>query len=140
MQIIWKQLYNYEFSYMNNLSAIKRLHFILSYNNNILRANILMKFPIILNNWILILYIANVFNEFKIILNISYKSTWPIDRTLTGSTTLDQSEPGSNDNERMIHITQRSRSGATSMNAGHPFWGYITPLKGMESAYSKLFQ
>ena len=35
-------------------------------------------------------------------------SIWPINRTLSGVTTQGQSVPGSNGNERVLHITQNS--------------------------------
>ena len=38
------------------------------------------------------------------------RSIWPINRTQTGTTTLDHSEPGSNDNEGILHIPQISRT------------------------------
>ena len=37
---------------------------------------------------------------------MSNSSIWPIDRTLSGATTLDQSGPGSNDNEGILRILQ----------------------------------
>ena len=40
--------------------------------------------------------------------------TWPTDGILTGTTTLDQSWPGSNSNEGVFHIPQNSRTGALS--------------------------
>ena len=33
-------------------------------------------------------------------------SIWPIDKTLSGGTTLAESEPGSNDNEEVFHISK----------------------------------
>ena len=43
-------------------------------------------------------------------LNIStqFNFIWPIDRTLSGATTLGQSGPGSNGNKRVLHILQSS--------------------------------
>ena len=38
----------------------------------------------------------------------SNSSIWPIDRTLSGVTIPSQSEPGSDGNERILHITQSS--------------------------------
>ena len=38
---------------------------------------------------------------------------WPINNTLSGATTLGQSGPGSNGNERVFHIPQSSRTGAS---------------------------
>ena len=35
-------------------------------------------------------------------------SIWPIDKTLSGATTLGQSGPGSNGNEGVLHIPQSS--------------------------------
>ena len=40
-------------------------------------------------------------------------SIWPIDGTLTGTTTSGQSEPGSNDNERVHHNLKSSRTGTS---------------------------
>ena len=37
---------------------------------------------------------------------MSKGSIWPIDRTLLGATSSGQSEPGSNDNEGVLHILQ----------------------------------
>ena len=42
----------------------------------------------------------------------SNSSIWPIDGALT-----DQSRPGSNDNERILHIPQGSRIGVSPLNA-----------------------
>ena len=36
---------------------------------------------------------------------------WPIDRTLTGTTTPGQSGPASKVNERVFHISQNSKTG-----------------------------
>ena len=38
-------------------------------------------------------------------------SIWPIDWTLSGATTLGQSGPGSNGNERVLHIPQIFKAG-----------------------------
>ena len=43
----------------------------------------------------------------------SSSSIWPIDGTLTCTTTLGQSGLGSNCNERVLHICQSSRTGAS---------------------------
>ena len=42
---------------------------------------------------------------------MSNNSIWPIDRTLSGATTLGQSGPGSGSNEGVLHIPKSSRSG-----------------------------
>ena len=41
-------------------------------------------------------------------------STWPTDGTWTGTASLGQSGPGSNDNERILHIFQNSSIGGTT--------------------------
>ena len=45
---------------------------------------------------------------------MSNSSIWPIDRTLSGATTLGQSGPGSDDNEGVLHIPQNSSITGTS--------------------------
>ena len=71
-----------------------------------------------------------------------HRSFWPIDRTLTYTTTLDLSEPGRNVNEEMLNIPQSSRSGASSSDSlvSHPrhslVWDYLSAE--MESAYSTI--
>ena len=40
-------------------------------------------------------------------------SIWPIGKTLSGATTPGQSEPGSNSNEGVLHITKGSKTGAS---------------------------
>ena len=42
------------------------------------------------------------------------RSIWPIDRTLSSATTPGQSGLGSNGKERVFHISQSSRTGASS--------------------------
>ena len=44
-------------------------------------------------------------------------SIWPIVATLASITTLGQSGPGSNDKERVLHITLSSRTGASQSDA-----------------------
>ena len=46
---------------------------------------------------------------------------WPIDRTLTGMTTLDQSGPM--DGEGVLHIAQISMKYSLVSYPGHPFFG-----------------
>ena len=46
--------------------------------------------------------ISNIPIEYKPFLN---RSIWPIDGTLTGTTTPDQSQPGSNDNEDWFMVS-----------------------------------
>ena len=64
-----------------------------------------------------------------------------MDGTLTGTTTLDQSGPGSNGNEGLRHISQSSRSGTSpSDDLGiiqDTHWGEgLTPSAKMMLAYS----
>ena len=47
---------------------------------------------------------------------MSNSSIWPIDRTLSGATTLDHSGPGSNDNEWVLCIPQRSSITGASLS------------------------
>ena len=55
-----------------------------------------------------IFYFENNLIEYESFLN---KSIWPIDGTLTGSTTSDPSGPGSNDIEGLFKTTERSITG-----------------------------
>ena len=52
--------------------------------------------------------------EYELFLN---KSIQPIDGTLTDTSTPDQNGPGNNGNEEVLHITQVSRTGASSSDA-----------------------
>ena len=63
-------------------------------------------------------------------------SIWPIDRILSGATTLGQSGPGSDGTEEVLHIPQSSGITRTSpsdclmLYPGHPLeWGGLTPLQ-----------
>ena len=40
-------------------------------------------------------------------------SIWPIDRIVSGATTLRQNGPGRNDNDGVLHISQSSKTGAS---------------------------
>ena len=44
---------------------------------------------------------------------MSNSSIWPIDRTHSGATPLGQIGPGSNGNERVLRIPQRSKTGVS---------------------------
>ena len=44
-------------------------------------------------------------------------SIWPVDGTLTGDNNLDQSGPESNCNEKVLHISQSSKTGASPLHA-----------------------
>ena len=61
-------------------------------------------------------------------------STWPIDRTLSGVTSLGQSGPGNNSNQGVLHIPQSSRTGASPSDClasypGHSLGGGLNPLQ-----------
>ena len=58
---------------------------------------------------------------------ISSCSIWPIDRTLSGATTLGQSGLGSNGNKRVLHIPQSSRAGASPSDC---LMSYVGTLVG----------
>ena len=74
----------------------------------------------------------------------SHRSIWPI---TVGTTTLDQSGFGSNDNDGVLYIHQISRIGALpsdavkchTQNTHCFFFGgeVLTPLQGIQSVYSK---
>ena len=60
-------------------------------------------------------------------------SIWPIDRTQSGATTLNQSGPGSEGNKGIPHIPQNSNITGASLSdlvcyPGHSF-GCLTPLQ-----------
>ena len=63
---------------------------------------------------------------------MSNSSIWPIDKTLSGATTLGQSGSGSNGKERVLYIPQSSKTGALQSNGlvsypGH-LLGKVLPL------------
>ena len=70
-----------------------------------------------------------------------FSSIWPIDRTLSGATTPGQSEPGSNGNERVLHIPQSSSIIGTSPSyyleiyTGHLLGEFYSSVE-MQSVYS----
>ena len=60
-------------------------------------------------------------------------SIWPIDGTLLGATIPGENEPGSNSNEGVLHIPQRSKSGTLPPDGfvsypGHLFLEGVLPL------------
>ena len=68
-------------------------------------------------------------------------SIWPIDRTLTDTTSPDQSWTGSNDNEEVLLIPQSSMTGTSPsddlvFHPGHSLEGGVLPPAKMHSAYS----
>ena len=69
-------------------------------------------------------------------------SVWPIDRTLSGATTLGQSGPGSDGNEEVLCFPQSSGltlalpSDCLMLYPGHLLEGGSYPSAEMESVYS----
>ena len=55
---------------------------------------------------------------------MSNSSIWPIDGTLSGTTTAVQSGPGSNVNEGVLHIPQISRAGTSPSDCSVPYLGH----------------
>ena len=51
---------------------------------------------------------------------MSNSSIWPINRTLSGYTTSGQKGPGSNGNERVLHISQSSKTEDTHWQGSYP--------------------
>ena len=47
---------------------------------------------------------------------VSNSSIWSIDRTLSSATTQDQREPGSDDNEKVLYISQSTRITGASLS------------------------
>ena len=72
---------------------------------------------------------------------MQFSSIWSIDKTLSGATTLGQSEPGSNGNKGVPHIPQSSNITGTSPSdclvsyPGHSLWESY-PSAEMQSVYS----
>ena len=48
--------------------------------------------------------------------NFLNRSIWPINESLTGTTNLGPSGPGSNSSEGVLHILQISRTGASPLD------------------------
>ena len=72
---------------------------------------------------------------------MSNSSIWPINETLSGATTRGQSEPGSNDNEGVLHILQSSRTEPSLSDClmsypGYSLEGVSYPSAEMQSVYS----
>ena len=68
-------------------------------------------------------------------ISTQFSSIWRIDRTLSGATTLGQSGPGSNGNEKILHIPQSSSISRTSSHClesypGHSLrWGLYSAVE-----------
>ena len=67
-------------------------------------------------------------------------SLWPINWTPTGTITLNQNEPGSKGNKRVLHIPQNSRAETTLSNGLMSYLAHLLegvyPSAEMQSAYS----
>ena len=72
----------------------------------------------------------------QLIISMQFSSVWPIDRTLSGATTLGQSGPGSDGNEGVLCIPQSSSITGTSPSdclvsyPGHLLWGVLLICRG----------
>ena len=55
---------------------------------------------------------------------MSNSSIWPIDKTLSGATTAGQSGFGSNGNEGVVHIPQRSKTRASISDCIRSYLGH----------------
>ena len=62
--------------------------------------------------WFQVLLYKSQFNISHLFAHLVF-SIWPIDRTLSAATTPDQSVPGSDGNEKIRHISQISKTGAS---------------------------
>ena len=63
------------------------------------------------------LLLYNSHNLTSVIFLLSVCSIWPIDKTLSGTTTPSQSRLGSNGNEGVLHIPQISEAGALASDS-----------------------
>ena len=74
-------------------------------------------------------------------ISTQFSSIWPVDRTLSGATTLDQSGPGTNGSEGVLRIPQSSSITGTSQSdfsmsyPGHSLVGSY-PTAEVQSVYS----
>ena len=74
-----------------------------------------------------------LFQNAQFSISRQFRSVWSIDRTLSGATTLTQSGPGSNGNEGVLHIPQRSWiTGASPSNClvSYPYYFDIIDFYG----------
>ena len=75
-----------------------------------------------------------IFQTIKFSINTQFTLIWPIDRALSGATTLGQCGPGSDGNKGVLHITQSSSITGTSPSdclmsyPGYPLWEGILPF------------
>ena len=79
---------------------------------------------------------SSIFQTIQFSISTQFSSIWSIDRTLSGATTLSQSEPGSDSNEGVLHIPQSSSITGTSpsdclaSHRGHSWRGVLLLYRG----------
>ena len=83
-----------------------------------------------------------LFQAFQLSISTQFSSIWPIDSTLSGTTTPNQSGPGSDDNEGVLRIPQSSNITETSPSdclvsyPGHLLEEVFYPFAETQSVYS----
>ena len=60
---------------------------------------------------------------------------WPIDGNITDTATLDQSEPGSNSTEEVLHIHESSRTRASPSDGLSSYSGHLMVVGGLTPLY-----
>ena len=82
----------------------------------------------------------NSYNLTSLICSLTDSSIWPIDMTLSGTTTPGQSGPESNGNEGVLHFLQISKDGSSPsdclMSYPRHLLGESYPSAEMQSVYS----
>ena len=81
-----------------------------------------------------------LFQTIQLSKSTKFSSIWPIDRTLSGATTPDQSGPGSDCNEGVLNIPQSSSITGTSpsdclVSYQDTHWGVLSSAE-VQSVYS----
>ena len=84
------------------------------------------------------LFMCTQLNDFKCSKWLN-SSIWPLDGTLTGTTTLDQNGPGINGNKDGLHIPQNSSAGVSPSKGLVSYPGYLLGrgLLSAEMQFSK---
>ena len=70
-----------------------------------------------------------LFQVIQFIISTQFSSIWPMDRTLSRATSPGQSEPGSDSNKGVLHITGTSPSDCLMLYIRTLVWGGLTPLQ-----------
>ena len=68
-----------------------------------------------------------LFQAIQFSISTQFSSIWPIDRTLSGTTTPAQNGPGIDGNEEALHISGISPSDCLMSCSGHLLWGEAYP-------------